>query len=109
MSLEISTVVDLVEYGLIGGVFVGASIGGAMYAYKRLMGKHLPEPAPTDHYEELARKVDDLSGRVDRIETNIQHLPTSQDILSLTQAVNAVGNRVARIEGFVLGKQAMAD
>jgi hypothetical protein len=105
--MNIQDLVDLAEYGALGGVFVGASIGGSVYAYRRLLGRRgEPGSSSGEHDAALAGRLDALTARVTELESSIKDLPTSEQIDRITHAVHTVGERVAWIEGYMRGTQA---
>ncbi len=66
-------------------------------------------PQTDEYYLDLSRKLEALSGRVELVEGSVRHLPTRDDLLELVKSIHGVDRRLAKIEGFVIGKESMND
>ncbi len=108
--MDIQTAIDLVEYGGIAASVMGAGIVGAFVTYRRMFGRREVAEAQQDgHYADLSRDLKTLTGRVESLETSVRHLPSADNIIELINTVHGVDRRLAKMEGFVMGKQALED
>ncbi len=107
--MEMQTTIDMMQYGAVAASIIGAGVAGAVVAYKRLYGRREDAAVADDCYRDLSRKLESLASRVELLESSIRSLPTAANVLDLVKSLNEVDRRLAKIEGYVMGKQALAD